>query len=89
MDAPPTRPPRIAAILRGTADEYHVPVRHIIGRQRIPAYVAARQEAMRRCRALIIRGRPMSYAAVGRIFDRDHRTIMWACGASPSTGAQI
>lgn len=51
-----------------------VPVKDIMGTSRLKDIVAARQSAM-----WLSRSQGISFARVGRFFNRDHTTILHAC----------
>lgn len=75
--------PRARSIIDQVASEYGVTADDILGRsQRLPVR-RARSEAMRRMRALAegypLQANPYSYPAIGRIFGRDHSTVVQVC----------
>lgn len=69
-----TTPAVAQATIDSIADDHGLTRNDILGRSRSPRVVRARHEAMARVRAL-----GFSYPELGRIFNRDHTTIMQAC----------
>lgn len=61
----------VQALIAQCAAAYGVTVELLMSRNREPMVVRARQEAYWH-----LRQRELSYPAIGRIFDRDHSTIM-------------
>jgi chromosomal replication initiator protein len=62
----------IALIQRLTAQRYGVTVGQLLGRQR--RYAPLRQEAM----AVAVQDGRWSLTQIGRAFDRDHTTVLYA-----------
>ena len=74
-------------IIAEVAKQHRVAVADILGQSRKAYIVAARREAMQRIRNEL----GYSYPQIGRIFDRDHSSIIWACRGGrpeprPTTG---
>lgn len=74
------RPLTLARIVRQVADETGVPVADILGPSRIADISSARHTAMARARAI---ERPdgsprYSLPMIGRVFNRDHTTVLYA-----------
>lgn len=67
--------PLMAQIVAAVADAYKVPWHKIIGRQRAAYYVEPRHVAMHLCRKMT----GYSLPRIGRLFERDHTTVMHAC----------
>lgn len=68
-------------ILREVAQAHRVSLDDIIGPRRFKAYVAARREAMQRIRSEL----GFSYPHIGRLFNRDHTSVLHACrGGRPT-----
>lgn len=68
-------------ILREVAQAHHVTVEDIVGPRRHRVYVAARREAMQRIRSEL----GFSFPHIGRLFNRDHTAILYACrGGRPT-----
>jgi chromosomal replication initiator protein len=61
-------------IVRIVCDVYRVTPKLLLGRERWQPLVEARQIAM-----VIVRNRGMTYQRTGKMFDRDHGTIIHAC----------
>lgn len=73
-------PQRVRDTIERVCADHGVYFDELLERSRYPYLVAARHEAMaavRRLRTPV--GRPFSYSQIGRIFDRDHSTVMHAC----------
>jgi len=66
------------AIIAAAAAEYSVTVDDILGPRRFGRFLKARHAAMR---AVKLARPEMSYPTMGRIFNRDHTTVMNALGA--------
>jgi len=66
--------PPVRSIVEQVASAHHVPVVDLMGRSKSRSVARARQEAMVRVRAL-----GYSFPEVGRIFGRDHTTVVHAC----------
>lgn len=56
------------------ADFYGVSVSEVLSESREPLVVRARQAGM-----WLLRARGVSFTAIGRVFNRDHTTVMFAC----------
>ena len=68
-------------ILREVAQAHRVSLDDIIGPRRFKAYVAARREAMQRIRSEL----GFSFPHIGRLFNRDHTAVLYACrGGRPT-----
>jgi chromosomal replication initiator protein len=65
--------PPIATIQRVVAGSYCIPLRHL--RSELREFAWERQVAMYLSRELTGRSLP----AIGRLFDRDHTTVLYAC----------
>lgn len=65
----------VERIKRRTADVYGVTYSNLAGRGRSVTVVKARQVAMYLARALT----QLSYTEIGKAFERDHATVIWAC----------
>jgi chromosomal replication initiation ATPase DnaA len=64
-------------IIQSVARLHQVKVAELMGRRRFRPIVRARQDAIRR----VAEAKPhLSISQLGRIFDRDHSTILWAMG---------
>lgn len=74
IQLPPNREGRVPAIIEETAGYFGVSVREIMGRSRSKSVASARKEAMRKVREL-----GFSYPEIGRMFGRDHTTVVSAC----------
>lgn len=68
---------RIDAIIAACARRHRVSVADILGPRRFKHIVAARWEAIR---AVAAEFPEFSTPRLGRIFGRDHTTILWALG---------
>ncbi len=66
---------RFHLIVCSVAIVHDVRVDDILGRSHLPDIVVARHEAMLQVREEL----RLSYPALGRLFDRDHRTVMHGC----------
>lgn len=64
------------AIVRRVAREYLLPVDEVLGPSRTKRAVASRKEAMQR----LVDERDMSSSQIGRLFNRDHTTVLHALG---------
>lgn len=64
---------QVARIKRETADKHGVTVGEIDGPRRSEKIVRARQEAMWRAK----NETNLSFPSLGKLFDRDHATVMW------------
>lgn len=62
-------------IIREVACEHGVTVSDILSQSRKYPIAAARHDAMKRIRAEL----KYSYPQIGRMFDRDHSSVIWAC----------
>ena len=62
-------------IIAEVAKAHRVTVSDILGQSRRVPIVTARHEAMRRIRSEL----GYSFPQIGRMFDRDHSSIIWAC----------
>jgi len=62
-------------VIARVAEFYNITMRRIVGQGRTKWVVRPRQVAMWICRNVLA----MSFPDVGRIFDRDHTTVMQAC----------
>ena len=61
-------------IVRLVCDVYRVTPKQLLGRSRFQHLAEARQVAM-----TIVRKRGTTYQEAGRMFDRDHGTVLHAC----------
>lgn len=76
QDQSPLVPPsRIKPIIGAVAKYYGVPLRDLVSFRRARALIRARQVAMYLARTLTKHSLP----AIGRVFERDHTTILHAC----------
>lgn len=74
--APPVAPRRTAReIIAEVCSEHGVRVSEVIGPRRWGYLIKPRHVAMKRIRDEL----GYSYPLIGRIFGRDHATIIWAC----------
>lgn len=76
-------PPRVAAVIRDVAAEHKIDVEKLMRRSRRRPITQARQDAMRRIRAMPWaakwgNGRP-SFPLIGYWFNCHHTTVMHAC----------
>lgn len=68
-------------IIREVAQAHRVTVDDITGPRRFRNYVAARREAMQRIRSEL----GFSFPRIGRLFNRDHTAVLYACrGGRPT-----
>lgn len=72
-------PPRISAIIAEVAAERGVSVAEMMSRTRRAKLYAARQEAMKRVRALTLQCGQPSFPQIGRWFDRHYSSVIYAC----------
>jgi chromosomal replication initiation ATPase DnaA len=73
------RAPHIMSVIERVAREYHVPVSEILGRARTILIMRARRAAIRQVKKELP---ALSSTQIGRIFNRDHTTILYALGQS-------
>lgn len=74
--APPVAPRRTAReIIAEVCSEHGVRVSEVLGPRRYGYLIKPRHAAMKRIRDEL----GYSYPLIGRIFARDHATIIWAC----------
>jgi chromosomal replication initiation ATPase DnaA len=75
--APPIPMPlnRAKRIIDEVAAQYKIRAAEMIGPRRHAYLIEPRHVAMRRIRAEL----GYSYPQIGRLFNRDHSTIIWAC----------
>ncbi len=78
-------PPRVLNIIQAVAFGHGVSLCAVLGERRTQILVSARHEAMWRVRALQWRGMGRhghpSYPQIGRWFNRDHSTVVYAVQA--------
>jgi len=65
---------KIAAVIRDTAEKYGITEKELLSTSRKKKFVSPRQEAIYRIRNEVQKSMP----EIGRIFDRDHTTILHA-----------
>lgn len=68
-------------ILEIVAETSGFPVEEITGKRRTAALVKARHQAMRQIRAET----NLSTSEIGRLFNRDHSTVIYACNHKAQT----
>lgn len=72
---------RHTRIMREVATAHRVTLDDITGPRRFKVYVAARREAMQRIRSEL----GFSFPHIGRLFNRDHTAVLYACrGGRPT-----
>jgi chromosomal replication initiation ATPase DnaA len=74
-ESPVAVPTRIKPLISAVAKYYDVPVRDLVSFRRTHALIRPRQVAMYLARALTKHSLP----AIGRVFERDHTTILHGC----------
>lgn len=78
-------------VAREVALKHNVRLEDMLGPTRSKSLVRARHEAFFRCRYEITRnGIPVSYPEIGRLFHRDHTTVLYGIRTyAASTGAPV
>jgi chromosomal replication initiation ATPase DnaA len=71
--------PRARSIIREVAAEHGVTEQDITSSSTKRKAAHARHEVWRRLREVMVGNRPMSFTAIGRMFGRDHTTVMSGC----------
>lgn len=77
--------PSMAAILAGVAERHHLTIEALVGPRKTYELAHARQEAMWEIRQRTSK----SFTVIGRLFNRDHTTVMHACNAHEARLAKL
>ena len=79
-------PTKVHKIIAETAAEYGVTLADVLGDVTARRFSRPRQEAMRRVSVMPWRGSVASYPQIGDWFNRDHTTVLYACGRLSARG---